>query len=445
MNNKLVLGTFNSERLWQEGSMAGLPGMTDIEANNIVSVMDELLFVFCETENDVLITRYPKEKAFIQYLKDIGFNYKYNSLHDQSINKEEKGDDKCIFELLAGLETPQLDIPSELNISSYSITPSTDKFCNRFGIKTSIPAIDVIKKINSKEYSHDLNKKLGIDIGSVKITNSVELELLGIELLKNGPIIIKEYMGVSGKGNQLIDSEFMLKRLAKYFSKQESKNRSIGLIIEPFIKNKTHDFSCQLNISEKGEITFLSLQEMVNEGFSFKGIREAGEFLTHKVNESNYFDIIKKVASEIITEGYHGPLCIDSMLLDNNKIVPVVEINARKSMGLINYQLDKFLKKHSSKGMLMFYNFITSKSISFEDLLYKLEQNNNLFTRKSPSGILPLSSTSLNLNFHKGLINNNQYKGRFYFSVISNNIEEEKRYLETFKQIALDMELSIIN
>ena len=93
----------------------------------------------------------------------------------------------------------------------------------------------------------------------------------------------------------------------------------------------------------------------------------------------------------------------------------------------------------------MFYSFSAINMITFGDLLSKLSKAKVLFTKECPRGILPLTCTSLNLNYHQGLINNDKYKGRLYFSVVSKSKEEEEQYLQKLRQLALEMGLSLMN
>ncbi len=69
----LYLGSFNSEQYWREIEVSKLPAIADLQADTIVSVMDELGFLFCNSSNDILITRLPMDDAHKQYLWELGF------------------------------------------------------------------------------------------------------------------------------------------------------------------------------------------------------------------------------------------------------------------------------------------------------------------------------------------------------------------------------------
>ena len=98
------IGAFDSENFWREDTLAKLPAIPDVNANNIVLAMDELQFVFCK-QGDSLITRYGMNPAHKNYLNEIGYAFLNNQkdLSDRyGIDKLQKN--KSIFQLLAETE-----------------------------------------------------------------------------------------------------------------------------------------------------------------------------------------------------------------------------------------------------------------------------------------------------------------------------------------------------
>ncbi|MFD2876798.1 hypothetical protein ACFTAO_13755 [Paenibacillus rhizoplanae] len=56
---------------------------------------------------------------------------------------------------------------------------------------------------------------------------------------------------------------------------------------------------------------------------------------------------MEEACKDLFETGYHGEVCIDSMLLASGELVPIVEINARKSMGLINHHINQYVRQYS--------------------------------------------------------------------------------------------------
>jgi hypothetical protein len=59
-----------------------------------------------------------------------------------------------------------------------------------------------------------------------------------------------------------------------------------------------------------------------------------------------YFDVLGAVAETLARAGYWGPAGVDSMLLRDGRLVPVLEINARRSLGLLAMSLDQRVREH---------------------------------------------------------------------------------------------------
>ncbi|MCG5058929.1 MAG: hypothetical protein KA714_13300 [Limnoraphis sp. WC205] len=441
----LYLGSFNSEQFWRPKRLSKLPAIADLQADTIVSVMDELGFVFCDSPDDLLITRLPIDETHKQYLRELGFSFLNNEL---PLMREEADLSKSLEKLL--VETENYEhfkklISSLSDFSPYSILPLTDSFCKNYQLQNPYPDIEGVEKVNSKLFSHQLSKKLFEDTVGEPIYSAEELERKGDQFLQHSSFLIKDEFGVSGKGNVLVSSPQILTRIVKYIAKQESTGQQTRFLLEPFLE-KQIDFSCQFEIGSKGQVNIRSIQKMQNAGFAFSGIQTAEADFQAQLDQLGYFAQVEAIAAALDQEGYFGPVCLDSMLLKDGKIVPVVEINARKSMGLINYYVDRFLSQFSRQGCLMFFSLGLTYPVTFSEILDKMRQENILFLRDKPHGILPLSSRTLDINwkFYKD-INYKTYKGRLYVSLVSDDEDSKALILDKMNKIFADLKIQKFN
>lgn len=81
--------------------------------------------------------------------------------------------------------------------------------------------METVVRVNSKIYSSRLLTRIGEKSCGMEANSAAEIEAIGAELLKQGPYLLKDPFGVSGKGNLLIDSEAMQRRIAEHLHKQE--------------------------------------------------------------------------------------------------------------------------------------------------------------------------------------------------------------------------------
>jgi hypothetical protein len=72
-------------------------------------------------------------------------------------------------------------------------------------------------------------------------------------------------------------------------------------------------------------------------------------------------------------------------------------------------------------------------NLSFEDILIKLNDKNILFSTFKETGIVPLSSNTIFINKLMDQNNNKSiYIGKFFFSLIANNILEKNNIIKKF-------------
>lgn len=429
MDSTLYAGMFDSEAYWRDGSYSKIPAIQDKARNNIVMAMDELMFPFCN-QNDLLLTKYPMEDAHKSYLKSIGFSFEHITSGDV------RGGVDFFQALATGLEHKEYSLPFK-RFSPYSILPYTHQILERYGFSNELPLYDVVKRVNSKLYSSSLSKQLFKEDYSQAVYSADELKGVCTSILgDHGSVILKDPFGVSGKGNMLIHSSGTLERIVSYIRKQEQQGASTAFIVEPF-QDVAHDFSCQFEITKEGLFQLISMQEIINKQFAYLGSRTMDEERKRWLEKLGYFETMEKAASNLYREGYFGPVCVDSMYLKNGILVPIVEINARKSMGLINHYLDETLSRCGKRGFLTYLSVGYRDRFEYESWLIKLKQRELLFPNNRGDGILPLSSGTLFVNFdlnkecdpmqHESV---NLYKGRLYMTIIAGDSAERGQLIE---------------
>lgn len=422
--NSVYMGSFNPELFWNYLNNLKASPDGNLPLNNIVDVMDEMQFVFCRDRDDVLITSKRMDQSFCNYLSNIGFEFE-NLLIDEFLSDDGRRE-------------------KDLFLVPYAVTAKVLNIADQFLFLNKLPDLQIVKKVNSKIYSNEIISKIDEQLNrGIVIYNSSDLLATGIKFLSSSvAIVLKEEFGVSGRGNRLITSKKKLKKIVELLKKQEEAGESVRLVLEPYY-NKELDFSSHYQIHDGGNIEFLGIRMLKNKNFSFNAVASPDLNLFKALENSNidYLQITKQVVERVRNEGYLGFVNIDSMLLRNGKIIPVVEINARKSMGLISHQIDNYLEKIAKisekvtrKSELTSINLNLFRRIDFEELLKLMEKENILFARDSSSGIIPLSSATININFE---VNQDRLpvKGKFYYAVVTSLPEEKESYEEKLKMI----------
>src|SRR5262249_50363832 len=111
-----------------------------------------------------------------------------------------------------------------------------------------------------------------------------------------------------------------------------------------------------------------------------------------------------------------------SMLLAGKRVWPVVEINARESMGIVTRSIADFLLEHGVSGALTFLVFSCRGVQPYEQLLATVANAGLLWKPGRSRGVLPLSSASLYAapSSEKDAVR----KGRWYAFLVAENPAE---------------------
>lgn len=494
---KIVMGTFDPETRWRDPVLARLPAMPDKDRESIVLCMDELLFPFCGPD-DVLYTRCRIDPALHEYLNGLGFSFRTRYHFD--LNEEDKplpGSDvfkQCVFSLAAEqaqnllpasrmLKTasagyskgvvlpesyPSIYAANDLRqrqsldeilfstathiLSPYAITAETEAYLRAAEPFNSLPDMETVVRVNSKIYSSRLLTSIGEKSCGMEAKSAAEIEVIGTALLKRGPYLLKDPFGVSGKGNLLIDSEAMQRRIAEHLHKQEGSGLRVQFVLEPLLPKVT-DFSSHWFIQENGKTEFISVQRMMNHQQNYSGSIKADEAFTGMLENAGYFTVMEKALRALVEDGYHGFVCFDSMILEDGEVLSIVEINARKSMGLINAYLDKWWEPYGQTGWLTFFSLGLPEGFTFVRLLQALRESGLLLTTPGDYGIVPLSSNTVMVNeiltrrrIAEGAQNNRGVpKGRLYVSVIGRDDRHRSQLVESLRQVLADLSIKVYN
>jgi len=242
-----------------------------------------------------------------------------------------------------GFTPPQFHntLPPSAHIEAWGNSHSVGTWAKIHALSIDTPSWDVVKTVNSKAFSFTHSPKLP---GAKLLTNWEELKAWSNQL--HGPKILKTCFGVSGRGH------FHLETLDAPSLKpfvQRQWDLGYPLIAEPWVHRKC-DFSTQWTISKKGNIEYLGCTLCEN---TVKG-RYRGTIVGNpKELLNNYATLLdthiheaKRLLKFMQALGFFGHVGFDAMIYNENLLHPIVEINARKTMGWVALMLYRAFKNH---------------------------------------------------------------------------------------------------
>ena len=114
-----------------------------------------------------------------------------------------------------------------------------------------------------------------------------------------------------------------------------------------------------------------------------------------ELDRHGYRDILADVGAALADEGYHGPVGVDSMVLDDNTLVPVLEINARRSLGLLALLAGHRVAHTGLTCHLWQLGLTLDPDRGVEDILSVLRETRLLYLGGAQPGVLVVGGGSL--------------------------------------------------
>lgn len=424
---RLHCGPFEPEAHWRPHDLARLPSLGESSARRI-SAMEEMLFAFCGP-GDALLSYRPLHPVHLGYLQSLGYAFDAFSVDDECAAPPRLFDD--------ALRSPELRsrlaARQDLELAPFAVTPGARDFADAMRIGFSAPDLATVVRVNAKSYSLDLRRRLELGDVGVLVEDPAELVEVGSGLLGGGPILVKDEFGVSGKGNQYVDSPAVLERLGAYAARQVAKGSYVRFVVEPLLQKRL-DFSCQLHVDVHGAVTVRSVQELRNVGLAFGASFTPGEELTKAIRRGRYLDAMERIGRALFADGYYGEVCVDSLLLASGEVFPLVEINARKSMSLIKQALDRRLGDAGRPSSLGYVDVRPGGQADFGAVLQRLRSEGLLFELDRRAGVVPLTSSLLRIGAPR-----HDEGARMYFAAYAADGEQLERMARAARTVLDDM------
>lgn len=221
--------------------------------------------------------------------------------------------------------------PLPAKIETWGASQLVQEWARSKDLIYQMPPWDVVKMVNAKTYSFSKSP------------------LPGSKLLYKGDRIeanqvLKTCYGTAGRGLVISDHPKALVFCEKEWG------RGLPIIAEPKVE-RTLDFSTQWVISPSGEIAYL--------GSTICKTSEQGAHISNSVGDKapTFLEEQKSAAMPILEEmaqmGYFGEVGFDAMIYGSNQLQPVVEINARKTMGWVTLMVQR--QKYPGENLELAY------------------------------------------------------------------------------------------
>lgn len=379
----LHFGTPGAEAFWADPDLARLPSLPAPLPDDSVVGMDELLLALCGP-GDALVTLRPFDPALAAYLKETGIEADLLSCGPAA--------EPPVCRALAADEDLGWfrEAARGAALSPWAVTPLTTALRESIGPDAPLPDAEVVRRVNSKVWSARLRERLGLPHPGIVVESAEGLEAAAARL--GGAVVVKEEHGVAGSGSVAVASPERLRRLAASLHAQEERGRRVLLVVESLFE-RAFDGSAQLTVAADGTVTLDAIQGLHNRGFAYGASAPPEPALLAALARAGYEDVVRAACRELHAEGYFGPVCVDSLVTTEGEVIPIVEINARHSMGRLNSRLDARFREWGRRSWLTGVRVVASEPAGGPRLLAALDECGLLWRRQG--GVVPLGFRSL--------------------------------------------------
>jgi hypothetical protein len=221
-------------------------------------------------------------------------------------------------------------------------TPNAVAIGERVGARVPPVSIETVRRVNSKLWSHALEQELGVAMAGACV--AADFEELREAVARACPKdsdkwVIKSPFGfaarerVLGRGARLEGAQATWAR--RQFVRGET------LIFQPWLE-RVREYGVTLEIKAGGEIRVVGISDLQTNGAGTgTGYLLGRKVEAHRASELEGF--ARTVGARLFAEGYKGPAGVDA-LEHTRGLHPLLEVNARYTMGFVALAIERSLK-----------------------------------------------------------------------------------------------------
>lgn len=241
------------------------------------------------------------------------------------------------------------DRPGDLSahiFTPWGWTPSALTMADGVGAKVSqhVP-FDLLARVNSKLWSHELEVELGWAQPGAAIANTFDELEQAVAVacpLRDDKWIIKSPFGFAARDRVLGRGPTLERPQARWCERRFARGER--LIFQPWLE-VIREYGIVMEISSDGAYRLLGISDLQTNGAGTgKGYLLGRPPAPHRMLELE--GVAEVVCARLFREGYVGPVGIDA-LEHSGGFHPLLEINARYTMGFVAVAIEKSLKPAS--------------------------------------------------------------------------------------------------
>jgi len=412
----VYLNNFEVERSWAVGEPK-LPGAGISFAGVTVNRMEEMGALLAERD-DIVVLKAPMDVGYAAYLRGLG------AMAGRTLTAEVSDPARTVTE--DALNSPRLleELRSLADGRTYlmpmGISPVEEELAKETGLPLAGTTAHICKSVNGKIFSRELVDRLGLRAVPGGIAHKVgELaEVLRAQLAGGGRAVVKESLGVSGRGMVIVDDERAATRLLRLIERRGA-DAPAELVVESWVE-RALDLNYQFTVSRTGVVRFETVKAAVLRG----GVHQGHSFpvrLSEAVT-AELHHAAQVIGAALFEEGYYGMVGVDAMLAPGDVLYPCLEINARFNMSTYQSRIAEEFIPEGKHAIAATIHLRLSREHTFPEVTEALGEL--LFDGGDRPGVLVNNFATLGA---AAPADGGEFPGRLYLVCVADSAEDVLR------------------
>jgi D-alanine-D-alanine ligase-like ATP-grasp enzyme len=419
----VLAGNFEVENEWAAGQ-ARLPTMSSADGLAIVNRMDEFALLLGSSGDRVLLKAEP-DPDHLDHLHGLGFDLPRvhvvsGAAQERSVTADALADPATLRVLRAEAGRGAILYP-------HGTSPVEQLLAGRGGIPLAGASAAVCRTVNSKVFSRRLADRCGLRQPAGFACSSLAELADAVERastwLAEGPVVVKEAYGVSGKGLAVVDSEKRLRRILRMIAGQSERGLRVDFTVERWVR-KSSDLNYQVSVDHHGGTSLDVVKTALTEGGVHRGHRMPATLGAEQLEQIEHAAHV--IGRELYAVGYTGVVGVDALVEEGGSVHPVIEINARNNMATYQLALQERLVPEDRFALARHYGVTLSSPVAFREVRQRLADL--LLTVPGRSGVVVNNFATVNAAFATS--GGGQLRPGRLYTVLVAATEEELRTLD---------------
>ncbi|MFC8453499.1 ATP-grasp domain-containing protein [Kitasatospora sp. NPDC057223] len=430
----VYLNNFEVERLWGQGEPK-LPGTGFSFSSATVNRIEEVGVLLADPQ-DAVVLKAAVDPGYAAYLTALGLAEGTHLTVDHNHPERSVTQDALDSPgLLAGLRALA---DGRTYLMPLGVSADEERLAEAAGLPLAGPSAAVCKHVNGKIFSRELVDAFGLTAipGAVCRTLDELEEALTVQLAQPGSrVVVKESLGVSGRGMVVLDDPKRGEQLLRMLTRRATADRRVSVVVERWIE-KQADLNYQFIVGRSGKVEFETVKTALTENGVHRGHLFPAPLRPDQVGELRA--AAEVIGKELAAAGYFGLVGVDAILGADGTLYPCLEINARFNMATYQNRIAEHLIRDGQYALATTFDLRPGRAHGFDELRAAL--GDLLLDRPEPAGpgprgVLVNNFATLNASF---LTDGKPY-GRLYAICVGDDEQDVRRIREQAETLLKDM------